>query len=197
GTSSIYPIYHSSVDATVGNENKVINNIIHSINGNGIIYGFYNSSSDGVFYYHNTVSLDNASATAGTNRGFYQTTTASGIEVKNNIITVTRGDTGTKYCIYFNATGSTIASDNNVFYINAPAGTNNLGYSGGAQATLVDWQTATSQDASSSDADPIYANLLSNDYTPTNSVIDNMADASVGVTNDFFGAARAATPDVG
>ncbi len=197
GTSSIYPIYHTGVDATVGNENKVVNNIIHSINGNGTIYGFYNSSSDGVFYYHNTVSLDDASATAGTTRGFYQTTTASGIEFKNNIITVARGGTGTKYCIYFNATGSTIASNNNVFYINAPAGTNNLGYSGGAQATLVDWQTATSQDANSFDADPLYVNILANDLTPSNGTIDGIADATVGVINDFYGTARAATPDPG
>ncbi|HEY9082254.1 MAG TPA: fibronectin type III domain-containing protein, partial [Vicingaceae bacterium] len=197
-TSSIYPIYHTGVDATVGNENKVINNIIHSINGNGIIYGLYNSSSDGVFYYHNTVSLDDANATAGTTRGFYQTTTATGIEFKNNIVSVTRGGTGTKHCIYFNAAASVIASNNNVFYINAPAGTNNLGYfSATNQATLVDWQTASSQDASSSDADPLYVNMLSNDYTPTNAAIDGIADASVGVVNDFFGTARAVTPDPG
>src|SRR5690606_27678982 len=197
-TPTTYLIGHSSADATVGNENIVTNNIIHSVSGNATVYGLYNSGSDGVFYYHNTVSLDDASATSGTTRGFYQLTTASGIELKNNIITITRGGTGTKYCVYFGASGSSITSDNNVFYINAPAGTNNLGYfSATAQATLVDWQTASSQDASSSDADPLYVNLSVNDLTPSNPAVDGIADASVGVANDFFGAARAATPDPG
>ncbi len=196
-TSLAYPIFHSSVDATVGNENRVVNNLIYNINTNGTIYGIYNSGSDGVHYYHNTISLDDAASTGGTTRGFYQTTTASDIEFKNNIVTVTKGGTGTKYCIYFGSTTSTITTDNNVFYINAPAGTNNLGYYSAAQNTLVDWQTASSQDANSSDADPIYANILSNDLTPTNVPIDGIADVTVGVANDFYGIARAATPDPG
>jgi hypothetical protein len=34
-TSASYPIYHSSVTATVGNDNKVINNLVYNINNNG------------------------------------------------------------------------------------------------------------------------------------------------------------------
>src|SRR5690606_4512828 len=90
-SSATYPIYHSAVDATPGNENWVINNLIYDVNNNGTLYGIYNSSSDGVFYYHNTISLDDPDATGGTTRGFYQTTAATGIEFKNNIVTITRG----------------------------------------------------------------------------------------------------------
>ncbi|PJB14019.1 MAG: hypothetical protein CO118_10755, partial [Flavobacteriales bacterium CG_4_9_14_3_um_filter_32_8] len=196
-TSASYVIYHSSVDATIGNANKVVNNLIYNINSNGTIYALYNLGSDGVYYYHNTVSLDDAASTAGTTRGFYQTTTASDIEFKNNIITITKGGTGIKYCIYFAAATSTILSNNNVFYINAPAGTNNLGYYTAAQTTLVDWQTASAGDANSADVDPIYVNILSNNYAPTNVAIDGIADNTVGVINDFFGIARAVTPDPG
>src|SRR5690606_5362861 len=82
-SNTSYLIYHSSVDATVGNKNKVINNLIYNINNNGSIYALYNSGSDGVHYYHNTISLDDQNATGGLARGFYQTTTASNIEFKN------------------------------------------------------------------------------------------------------------------
>ncbi|MDF1676444.1 MAG: fibronectin type III domain-containing protein [Vicingaceae bacterium] len=196
-TSTSYPIYHSGVDATVGNENRVINNLIYNINSNGTIYAFYNSGSGGVHYYHNTISLDDQNATGGTTRGFYQTLTASNIEFKNNIVTVTRLGTGTKYCVYHGTSTSTITSDNNVLYMNAPAGTNNLGYAGGAQATLVDWQTATSGDANSVDVNPLYVNLTANNYAPSNPLVDAIADASVNVTTDIFGITRAVTPDPG
>ena len=196
-TSAAYPIFHSSVDATLGNANKVVNNLIYNINTNGTIYGLYNLGSDGVHYYHNTVSLDNQNSTAGITRGIYQTTAASNIEYKNNIVSVTKSGTGTKHCIYMATATTTFVSNNNVFYINAPAGTNNLGFLTANQLTLANWQTASSQDASSSDADPLYVNILSNNYAPTNAAIDGIADATVGVANDFFGTARAVTPDPG
>lgn len=196
-TSLSYPIYHTGVDASIGNENRVINNLIYNMNSNGTVYAFYNSGSDGVYYYHNTVSLDDQNATGGNTRGFFQTTSASNIEFKNNIVTITRAGTGIKYCVYHATSTSTITSDNNVLYMNAPAGTNNLGYAGGAQATLVDWQTATSGDANSVDVNPIYVNPTANNYAPSNPLVDAIADASVNVTTDIFGTTRAATPDPG
>ena len=196
-TSASYPIYHTGVTVTVGNENRVINNLIYNINSNGTIYALYNDGSDGVYYYHNTVSLDDQNATAGTTRGFYQTSAASNIEFKNNIVTVTRAGTGTKYCVYHGTSTSTIISDNNVLYMNAAAGTNNLGYAGGAQATLLDWQTAISGDANSVDVNPLYVNLTANDFAPSNPLVDAIADASVNVTTDIFGTTRAVTPDPG
>ncbi|MCW8941068.1 MAG: fibronectin type III domain-containing protein [Flavobacteriales bacterium] len=196
-TSTSYPIYHTGIDVAVGDENRVVNNLIYNINNNGTVYGIYNFSSDGVYYYHNTISLDEPNSTAGTTRGFYQTSTASNIEFKNNIISVTRGGTGTKHCIYFATTASTITSNNNVFYINAPAGTNNLGYYGGDQGTLLAWQTASSGDANSVDDDPMFANPTSGQFAPTNAAIDGIADASVNVTTDIYGVTRAVTPDPG
>jgi len=196
-TSAIYPIYHTGVDATVGNENKVINNLIYDMNGNGIIYGLYNSSSDGVHYYHNTISLDDQNATAGITRGFYQLTTASGIDFRNNIITISRGGTGNKHCIYFGTTTSTIASNNNVFLMNAAAGTNGIGWFSVNQATLTNWQTASSGDANSVDADPLFINVAASNFTPSSPLVDGIADATVGVTTDIFGTTRAVTPDPG
>lgn len=194
-TSTTYGIYHTGVDATVGNENRVINNMIYRIENNGAIYGIYNSSSDGVFYYHNTISLNDANATAGLVRGFYQITLASGIEFKNNIIYVTRAGTGTKHCIYYGTATSTIASNNNVFY--TPTSINNIGYIGGNQNTLLNWQAASLGDANSVDVDPIFVNPAANNYMPSSPLVDAIADATVGVATDIFGTTRAVTPDPG
>ncbi|SHI97656.1 Por secretion system C-terminal sorting domain-containing protein [Mesonia phycicola] len=198
-TSTAYTIYHTLTDAAAGNANVVSNNIIYNINGvGGTNYGIYNSGSDGVHYYHNTISLDFQGATSGTTRGFYQTGSASDIEFINNIISITRGGTGTKYCLYFNTAASSIISNNNVLYINASAGTNHLGYLGSAQTTLLDWQTATSGDANSLDADPIFGGASTGQLSPNNGAIDNLGTPLTVVTLDINGVTRSSTtPDVG
>ena len=198
-TSTAYPIYHTSTDAAAGNANIVSNNIIYNINGaGGTNYAIYNSGSDGVYYYHNTITLDFPGATSGNTRGFYQTTTASDIEFKNNIISITRGGSGTKYCLYFNSAASSISSDNNVLHMDAPAGTNHIGYSGGAQTTLSDWQTASSGDVNSVDANPLFSAAANGQLNPNNPAVDNIGTPIALVTTDIIGNPRSVTtPDAG
>src|SRR5690606_3507195 len=196
-TSANYGIYHASNDSPLGNESKVINNIVHLSGNNGTIYALYNSNSDGVHYYHNTVVLDDPASTSGTTRGFYQTGSASNIELKNNVISILRTGSGAKYCLYFNTSGSSIVSDHNVLFMGATDGTTGIGYSGGAQSTLTDWQTATSGDANSVDVNPLFVNPLGGDFSPTNPAVNDIG-TSVGVTTDFSGDPRSATtPDPG
>src|SRR6185436_817632 len=106
-TAAFYGInFNNSSGSTGGtfNENVVSNNLIYGVNGNGLAYAIANTGSGYAWYFHNTISLDNimSTSTAAT-RGFYQTTTAGGIFFYNNIISITRGGTGTKYCIYLGA----------------------------------------------------------------------------------------------
>ncbi|PZD79561.1 fibronectin type III domain-containing protein [Mesonia sp. K7] len=200
-TSLAYCIYNTSADATLGNHNTITNNIIYNINGaSGTNYGIYNSGSDGYYYYHNTINLDEQSASSGTTYGFYQSTTASDIEFKNNMISVTRAGSGTKACVRFNTTGSTIISDYNVLHINTPGATTSaIGYYGtAAQATLTDWQTASSGDANSVDVDPIFAAPATGQLNPNNPAVDNIGTPIASVTTDINGNPRSATtPDIG
>ncbi len=199
-TGSAYAIYSSSCDAPVGEENLVVNNLAYNFNSNGTVYALYNFSSNGVYYYHNTISLDHTSATGGTTRGVYQTTTASNIEIKNNIISITRGGSGTKHGLYFNATGSTIESDNNVLYVNsAGSGAQHYGRYSTDFTSFADWQTANSgaYDQNSWSVDPLFADIANADFTPGDTTFNNQGD-SLGVMEDFFGDARpATTPDPG
>ncbi|MEO6489472.1 MAG: right-handed parallel beta-helix repeat-containing protein, partial [Ferruginibacter sp.] len=195
---AFYGIYFTGVDAAFGTENLVSNNLIYNVNGEGIQYGLYNTSSNNAWYYHNTVSLDDATSnTAAVTRGFYQTIQADGIDFKNNIITIKRGGTGTKHAIFFNTVGSLITSNNNDFYVNGAGGSNFIGYYGVDEITLADWQAISFQDLLSKDLDPEYANPPFNDYTPTLGAVDNIG-TPVGVSSDIVDAVRSATtPDAG
>jgi hypothetical protein len=186
-TSLVYVIYNSS-DVTVGNENIFMNNLIYNINNNGTIYGIYDLGSDNNKYYNNTISLDNVSATAGITRGIYNSATATGLEFMNNIVTVTRGGSGIKYGIYLSAGIS--ANYNDVFVNSSGTGAQYYGYANSSnQATLLDYRL-TNQGLNDLDSDPLYANILGNDFTPLNSQLDGTGMSTPLVTEDYFGALR-------
>lgn len=198
-TGTAYGIYFVSCDAHVDSQNIVTNNLIYRFNSvSGTQYGIYNSSSDGVKYYHNTVVLNDSASTAGITRGFYQVTAATNIDFRNNIIYITRAGTGAKNCIYLGTTTSTVVSNNNILYMNSPAGTNGVGYYSSNRVTLADWQTANGgiYDLQSKDIDPVFTSLSTPDYMPTRVAINNTG-ANVGVAVDLLGNARSTTPDPG
>jgi hypothetical protein len=187
-----------ATDGTITNPTRVENNAIYNLGGNGTLYGLYNSGGDYMKAYHNTISLDNVAATAGTTYGFYQVTNVPGIEFKNNIVNITRGGSGVKYCIYKSTAATPIVSNNNVLYVNSlGGGAQNIGYQTSAQATLLDWQTASSQDASSLSVDPLFTDPTTGNYLFTESSIDDKG-AAVGVLTDILDSSRSVTtPDPG
>lgn len=196
-TNDVYGIYFTGVDALAGLENVVSNNAIYDIKSNGTIYGIYNASSDNIFYYHNTISLDDAtSTTTEATRGFYQTTAATGIVFKDNIITMRRGGTGTMHAIYFGTATSVIESNyNDVFF--TPSANTFFGFSTTNQATITDWRTATGQDLNSVTIDPLYQNIASGNLKPTSAALNNLG-TPVGILTDIVGAPRSTTtPDMG
>jgi gliding motility-associated-like protein len=197
-TEAFYGIYFTSVDATSGNENMVVNNLISQVNGEGLEYGMYNSSSDNVWYLHNTIALDSVgSASTAITRGFYQTTLAGGILLYNNIISISRGGAGVKHAVYFNTSTTGFNADNNDYFVNALGGTSFVGFLGANRATLNDWQIATGQDAHSFSRNPLYVNTAAGDYTPANGAIDNKG-IYAGIDNDLLNQPRSqTTPDLG
>jgi len=201
-TNNFYGIFFNNSDGSVGAENVVANNIVARVNGNGPVYGINNTGSDYVYYLHNTVSLDEATSTAsGVTRGFSQQTAAAGIIFYNNLITVKRGGTGAKHCIYL---GSNLlqGQDNNNYFISAAGGTSNLGYYQSDRATLANWQTATSQEAASFSTDPVFTDLsnIQTGYTPVSSLMnDKGIFLGLPATDiDIFNTTRSTTtPDIG
>jgi parallel beta-helix repeat protein len=186
-TTAAYGIY-AATGSSAGNENRVYNNIVSDFNTNGTQWGIY---VYGYFLvYHNTIVLDNSASTAGETRGIYVVSGGTGTNIQNNIITIARGGSGIKHCLYFAVAPS--VSNNNVLHMNAPAGTNYIGYRTSSYSTLGTWQSGTGFDANSVDADP----LLSA-FVPGSGLVNDIG-TPVGVLTDFNGASRSlSTPDPG
>ncbi len=199
GTSIFYGVFINA-DGKTGLENKVINNVVYNINGNGPAYGIYNSGADSMLIYHNTIVLDDAAVTTGAAYGFYQTTLATGINFSNNIISVTRSGTGIKRCIHLNTNTSNVRSNKNVLYLNSTGGTNNnVGQFGTiTYPTLTNWKTANSNayDSLSVDKDPQFTGTVSENYLPSIIECDNIGN-NYNVADDILELPRNATPDPG
>ncbi len=198
-TGTTYGIYLLG-DAQPGLENTFSNNLIYGLNSNGTLYGTYASSAIGNRFLHNTISLDDQSATTGsTTYGAYFTGTGTSSSFVNNIVTVTREGSGTKYGLYINSTAAVDSTENNVVYVNPLSGTPYYGFYSGIQPTLFDYQTNTpGWESNGVSADPLYFNAASGNLRPTVLAVDNIgADLLSLVPNDFFGAARTSTPDPG
>lgn len=196
-TSALYGIYSSSADNSPGTECLVYNNLMSDNENNGSHYYIYNSSSDGWKYFHNTIVADIPGSTAGLTRGFYQITLATGIEFKNNLISINRGGTGPHYAMYVGTTTSTMDIDHNAYYMaNVGSGNDHYGYYTSNQSTFADWKTASSSDANSAIGDPLFdANTL---YQPAAAYFNNIgANVQTSVPNDFGGNSRGITPDPG
>ncbi|HTN45704.1 MAG TPA: T9SS type A sorting domain-containing protein [Flavipsychrobacter sp.] len=184
-SGAAYGIHITGCDATSGNENLVYNNLVYNFNSTtGIQNGLRNTGSDGTHYYHNTVVHDNSTSTSGATYAFYQTTSASNIDLKNNVFYITRTGSGTKHCQYHNTAASTITSNNNVLYINAPAGNNYIGRNGGTDHSWTGWQGA-GFDLSGSDQDPLFQSPFTLDYSTTNIAVNNIGTPIAGITTDI------------
>jgi len=197
GSTSLFgAIYITGSDAPTGSEHIVSNNLVYNVNAGGTQYGLYNGSSDNVRYYHNTISLEDPtySGTAAT-YGFYQVTTADGIDIKNNILTVSRAGSGNKFGLNFvSATTVYTSNYNNIFIIGTNAYT---GFNGANRVTLANWQSATTQDANSIAVQPIFSSPATGNYSPLNPAMDNLG-TPVGISTDILNVGRSVTtPDMG
>lgn len=204
-TATFYGIYVAAKGKSAA-PNKLINNTVYDINGNGTAYGIYNTAGDSMLAYHNTIAIDDAGgATTAATYGYFQTGNVNGIEFKNNVVSITRSGTGIKRIIYVvNATtnANSIICNNNLLYLNSATGNNNyLGqYVTTNYLTLADWQTANGAiwDQNSKSVDPMYTNINSGNYIPSNATIDDMCPPISGITDDILDYPRlVTTPDVG
>lgn len=193
-----YGIFIGS-DPIATNPNKVINNVIYDMNGNGVIYGIMCSFGNNVKLYHNTIVLDDKIATIGNTFGFHQPVQATGMDFKNNLIYIGRSGAGTRTCLSIGNASSVFNSNNNVFYIDSSVTGNIATLQGTNYSTLAGWKLAAAgiYDQSSVNANPRFINASGGDYKPSSDSVDNIG-TSVGVLTDIDGMVRSLiNPDAG
>lgn len=193
--------FYINANPPVGQENKVINNAIYNLTGAGSRYGFYlSSSTNNCKIYHNSFAFDDQTAAAASASvyGLYANSQVSGVDFRNNLISLESTTPTTKNCITIGNAASSIISNNNILFIASPGA--NIGvFAGTPYDKLITWKTANSNayDQSSVSADPMFTNVATGDLKPTNSLVDNIG-AAVGVTDDIAGIIRSSgLPDAG
>jgi len=167
-----------------GNHHIIRNNLIESIKstGNQIALNVY---SDNSLVAHNTIVLDDSSASTSTAYGIRNFGSTN--QILNNNIAITRNTTGNKYGLYYINLPAT--SDNNNVFVSG-AGNNYYGRNGLTNiTTIAAWQGATLLDINSLDVDPQFVNPAIDDYTPGNAAL-NAGTTIVSITDDINGAAR-------
>ncbi len=202
-TQQLDGIRFETVETFPTKPHMVCNNALYNWRGNGIQQALYNINSNYVTFYHNTVSLDDTTtAVVGPSiatRGFALFgTLTTGTELKDNSITVRRGNNGPKYCVYLATNDSAMTANYNNYYMNAANGTNNrVGYMNGINyTTLANW-LATRKDSSSISMDPVFHDVANGDLTPTKIPFENKG-SNVGISKDIQDVSRnTASPDIG
>lgn len=201
GTTTFYGLY-TGADGTLGNEVNWINNAIYNIETNGTMYGVYETGGDYNRFYHNTIFIDNPTATAGLAYGVYFLSAASGTEYKNNIISINKGGSGNKFAFYWTVTGNPVVSNYNDLYVapSSGSGTQKIGRWGTTDYILLaDWQTANTNafDQNSVSVDPTIGGASLNNVKPNAPLINDICVAIPTVADDITGASRGSSPDPG
>lgn len=197
-TNAPHGVYFTNCPHSAGREALVKNNVIYNFYGNGAHYGLYaGGTTSYIRFYNNTVNLDNKNQTAGSAYGFYQTGTTTNIELRNNNIVISKGGTTAKYGIYMATLPPGVTSNNNNIFVSGTG--NNVGYYSSAQATLTAWKAVNSAayDQNSVSVDPEFINSSKGDLRPNAPDLNNVAAPFALVNNDYTGAVRSGTPDIG
>jgi PKD repeat protein len=189
---------------------KAINNKLYNMNSNGSLYPIYVEYEQNMLIAHNSISMDHTTSTStSTSYGiyfYYANVAATPATIKNNIISITRGGTGTKYAMYLQY--YYFISDNNIIHLSATNAS--MGYyygyrppafttlATGTYTTLALWKTGQpGMDVNSVALNPTFTNAATGNLTPTNTSANNVGSAT-SVTLDINGNPRhPTTPDPG
>lgn len=201
--SSDLGISVNSCIAPVGQENRIVNNLIYNLNTDGNLIGMITSFSNGVELWHNTMGLDQCKAFQNSNQfaiGFKQFGFSSRIDFQNNIIFINRSGPGRTIGIDLQNACSAVTCDYNDVYLD-PNNTNNVYgvFSGVDFVDLAAWQTASLAcwGANSLEINPLWQLASADDYVPTEYNLNNQGNG-LGVQLDLPGFLRSVgSPDMG
>ena len=194
-------LYSSSTTGNVTLQNNMIydvaaygyTSVTEADNG----YGIMINSGGGYNIYFNTVSLSVNQTIAGVSAAINIASSVTALNIRNNIFSNSQ-TTGTRYAIY---TAGTAAGFTTINY-NDYYSSGSVGFLSSARATLGNWQTASTQDASSIGVAPTFTSATDLHLTAVASASGNAALKAgtpiSGITTDYDGEIRnTVTPAMG
>lgn len=179
----------------------ISNNLIYNIDNKGQIAALKIDSCQNIKALYNTISLDAIILSQDEISGIELIGALQGCEIKNNIISIERGSNSVIQGIKLSDSSSQVAIDfNNVFI--GGVGNGQFFYAnveGKSIASLTSWQNSfgSKYGASSKSNTPAY-NYFLNNFVPSNSAINGIADPSLAILTDFNNVNRdSINPDPG
>ena len=171
------------------------NNIVNFANSNATAYQYaiYKGYDQYTRIRHNTIHVSTSYTSGYAVYLYYSSTSYAGCEFRNNIVQV---DNAGEYTMYCYTIPGYYLMDNNVYSSNGGSDIYNYSaYSGTTAYNIGTWQTGTGWETNGIGAYPDFTS--STNLTPQNADINNIG-AALGITTDYYGAARSATtPDPG
>jgi hypothetical protein len=173
------------------------------------------NSTIGIYY--NTIYLNASSGGAAFgSSGLYHasssTSTTAALDLRNNIIINESAQNGTYYNVAFRRSSSSLnnylsSSNNNIFYAGIPGTYNLIYYSSVSKQTIEAYRTyvGPNRDSISFSEDPPFVNVAATPYdlrlqdgliTYCESGAQSIT-MPIAITDDFDGASRPSTPDIG
>jgi hypothetical protein len=174
---------------------KVYNNFVYDfvVTGSGALYGIYAALSASEFYF-NSVWIGDV-GTSGNVYGFYETTGATTVQLKNNIFLI---DEPTTACWAIYRDTGTLTSDYNCVYSSGPGALYNMGREGSTNyPSLGTWQAGTSRDLNSLEGNPGFVSATDLHIQPQSSLLNGVGLDTAGITTDIDGDLRGSPPDIG
>lgn len=191
------PIYGIELNISASSSGvSLVNNFIGNIASTGsstqTAHGIHIANGTGTKIYHNTVAM-NTPQPGWSSALFIKAGT--GYDIRNNIFTniSTLGNNETSYAVYSAVDASAFSFINSNNYH-----AQTIGYLGGRQTTLANWQNATRKDQNSLNVLPAYTGIDDLHLLPANnSDLDNKGQPLSTVTIDIDQQTRSTTPDMG
>ena len=191
-------IYLGSTSAT--SNVSVYNNFIYDVRGLGFngyfaAIGIWAGSGGGYNIYNNSVSINSSgqTATAAASTALLVSAAVTNTNVRNNIF-YNYAATGNRYSVYSSAANTAYTDINYNDYYSVDA----IGYLGGLQTTLANWQSATGKDANSMNVVPPFISASNLHITAGCTSLESGGTPIAIVTTDIDGATRSSTtPDIG
>lgn len=187
-----------SSPGTITKRNYIVNNLIYGFTTTGNQNGILLNATNFTDILFNSIFLTDTLA-SGNVRAVYLQALNQNVRIANNNLVVNKEGAGEKQVLYLERDTTSVEINHNNYYTASTSGVVNLLHLGSVgYASIPAWRAVNPRyDSLSTNGNPLFVNAAQGNLTPTSAVLDAAGTPIAFVQNDFNGAVRGATPDIG